>query len=162
MQHEGRHQTPGSIQPEGLFDGLDWGCILRGALLDIALTFVFAVPLALALVGSEPFTQDTPETREAMERVFSSPEGLFWSSMAGLLATVIAAFYGARRAGQHFVRHGGWIAMASMVLGLPFLVGGGGANASSWWLDAAGLAAMLPAGLLGGLLASALASEPTE
>jgi hypothetical protein len=140
--------SPAPIQPEGVFDGLRWGCIFRGALLDIALTVAGSIPLALWLAG--------PDAREALDRALTSPEGLLWSALLGLAATIVGAWYGARRAGALHVRHGGWIAVVSIALGLPFqlLSAGGSAGAYPFWYEAAGLAAMLPAGMLGGLLAS--------
>lgn len=143
-----------SIEPEGIFDGIRWGCVVRGALLDVVLTMVGSVPLLLLLAGPEAFSEE--ETAQAaVDQVLASPEGLFWAAMMGLTATVIGAWYGARRAGVYPLRHGGWVAVVSAALAVPFLLVPGTESSAPTpaWYEAAGLAAMLPAGLLGGALA---------
>lgn len=146
------------IEPRGIFDGLRWGWILRGALLDIVLTAAASIPLLLLLAGPAAFSEDQEVANEAMEIALTSPEGLFWTMLIGLSATAVGACYGARRAGAHHVRHGGWVAVVSLVLGLPFLLvaGSQGGAANPLWYDALSIAGMLPAGLLGGLIARKL------
>jgi hypothetical protein len=146
------------IQPEGIFDGLRWGCVLRGALLDIALSIAASIPLVLWLAGPGAMSEDEATAREAMDRALASPEGLLWSAAIGLAATVIGAWYGARRAGALHVRHGGWVAVASVVIGLPLQLSSASdpAGTPPFWYEAAGLAAMIPAGMLGGFLAGRL------
>ena len=146
------------IEPQGIFDGLRWGCIIRGALLDIVLTAVASIPLLFLLAGPAAFSDDQEVANEAMDRALTSPEGLFWTMLIGFSATVIGAYYGARRAGTHHVRHGGWVAVVSLALGLPLLLlaGSQGGAANPLWYDALSIAGMLPAGLLGGLIAHKL------
>jgi hypothetical protein len=100
--------APTPIQPEGFLDGLRWGCILRGALLDIALTVAGSIPLTLWLAGPGALSEDETTAREALDAL-SSPEALFWGAVLG---------------------------------------------AQPSWYEAIGMIAMLPAGMLGGFLAS--------
>jgi hypothetical protein len=144
---------PNPIRPEGMFDGLRWSWVFRGALLDLALTIAGSIALTLWLAGSAAFSQDEAVAREALERAFSSPEGLAAGALLGLTATLVGAWYGARGAGVLHVRHGGWIAVMSLVLGLPLQLAGGGSD-YPFWYEALGMTAMLPVGMLGGLLAS--------
>ncbi len=148
--------TPTPIQPAGFLDGLQWRWIFRGALLDIALTVAGSIPLILWLAGAAAFSEDDAAAHDALDQALSSPEGLFWSAVLGLAATIVGAYYGARRAGTLHVRHGGWVAVVSMVLGLAFqlLSTAGSSSAYPFWYEAVGLAAMVPAGMLGGYLAS--------
>jgi hypothetical protein len=138
-----------------MFDGLRWDCVFRGALLDIALTIAGSIALTLWLAGPAAFSQDEAVARGALDRAFASQEGMAWTALLGLAATVAGAWYGARRAGRLHVRHGGWVAVASLVLGLPLQLMSSGAGSSAWpfWYEALAMAAMLPAGMLGGLLA---------
>ena len=140
-------QTPKRVE-------IRWGCVVRGALLDLVLTMVGSVPLLLPLAGPEAFSED--ETAQAaVDQALASPEGLLWGAVMGLMATVIAAWYGARRAGVHPLRHGGWVAVVSATLAVPFLLVPGTTSSipTPVWYEAASLAAMLPAGLVGGALA---------
>ncbi len=146
---------PAPIEPHGIFDGLKWGCIVRGALLDILLTAIASIPLVLLLAGPAAFSENQEVADEAMERALTSPEGLFWGMLIGFSATVAGACYGALRAGTHYLRHGGWVAVVSLALGLPLLLlpTTQGSAANPFWYDAISITGMLPAGLLGGLLA---------
>ena len=147
---------PTPIQPDGILDGLKWGCIFRGAVLDIALTWLVSIPLTLLLIGPGVLSKDDATFEDALRQALSSPEGLLWSAVLGLAATIIGAYYGARRAGTLHVSHGGWVAAVSVILGLPFYLLSTAESASAYpmWYEAVGLAAMVPAGMLGGYLAS--------
>jgi hypothetical protein len=153
-----RQEPLAPIEPEGILDGLRWGCIFRGALLDIGLTIAASIPLLLVLAGPAAFSENTDIANEAMDQALTSPEGMFWSMVIGLLATVVGAYYGARRAGSHHLRHGGWVAVVSLALGLPFLLLSSSQAVASnpLWYDSLSIAFVLPAGLLGGLLARQL------
>ncbi len=147
--------TPTPIQPAGFLDGLQWRWIFRGALLDIALTFAGSIPLTLWLAGPAAFSEDDAAAQDALEAL-SSPEGLFWGAVLGLTATIVGAYYGARRAGRLQAVHGGWVAVVSILLGLPFYFLSASEPISSYplWYEVVGLIAMVPAGMLGGVLAS--------
>lgn len=149
------HDLRAPIEPDGLFDGLRWGCIVRGALLDIVLTTVASIPLVLLLAGPAAFSEDDDGANEAIGQALASPEGLFWGTLIGFSATAVGACYGALRAGTHHVRHGGWVAVVSLVLSLPFyfLPATESSVASPLWYEVLTMAGMLPAGLLGGLVA---------
>ena len=149
--------SPAPIEPDGLLDGLDWGSILRGALLDVFLTILASIPLLLYLAGPEAFAEDESVASQAVDEALASPEGLALSFAIGFAGTVAGAYYGSRRAGAFHVRHGGWIAVVSLLLAVPFyLVPGAGSTPSiPLWYDVLGILATVPAGLLGGLLARA-------
>lgn len=148
---------PPSIDPEGLFDGLKWGCIVRGALLDTALTILVVSPLVLMLAGSALFAEDPEVANKAIDHALASPEGLLLSALLGLSATVAGAYYGARRAGQQYLRHGGWVAVVSLLVSLPFLLLPEAQSSipNPAWYDLSTIAAVVPAGLLGGAIARA-------
>ena len=149
------HYPPSPIEPDGIFDGILWGCVIRGALVDLALSIVAGIPLAIWLAGVELLSEDPEVSDAVLDSALASPEGLFWGALLGLLATVVGAFYGANRAGGHYIRHGGWVAMTSLVLGMLLLLvpGGGSSPSAPVWYDFFCMVAMLPAGILGGYLA---------
>ena len=49
---------PGPIEPEGIFTGIHWGCVVRGAVLDLFLTFAAGIPVMLWLAGDAAFSED--------------------------------------------------------------------------------------------------------
>lgn len=151
---------PVPIGPDGLLDGLRWGCIIRGALLDIVLTAIASVPLLLVLAGSAAFSEDRDAADRAIDQALASPEGLLWGALLGLGATVAGAWYGAARAGDSHVRHGGWVAIVSLALALPlYFVTAQSAIPNPLWYEVLTMAGMLPAGLLGGLMARELRGD---
>jgi len=146
---------PPALEPEGVFDGLKWGCIVRGAVLDIVLTVVASIPLLFLLSGGASFSDDEEVATRATDEALASREGMVLSALVGLSATVIGAYYGARRARTLHIRHGGWVAITSLLLGLPFMfLPGAQSNVPTpVWYDALTMVAMLPAGVLGGAIA---------
>ena len=148
--------NPPALEPDGLLDGLRWSFILRGAVLDIALTFVATLAILVWVGGAEAFSGDEESVRRAIDETLVAPEFLLWNLIVGISITTYAAFWAARRAGGFFVRHGGWTAVAATVLGsLSLLLPGDGSGPQTpLWYLCIGYAALIPAGVLGGWLAS--------
>jgi hypothetical protein len=149
------HPSPASIEPPGIFDGLQPGAILLGAIVDNVATAVVSIALVSLLGPAEAFSEDKEASQAAFDALASESEFLFWSLALGLGCTVFGAFVGARRAGSLHVHHGGWVAVASAVIGLMLMLvpGQGAGMAPPLWYEAIGWALLLPAGLLGGALA---------
>lgn len=148
--------TPPSIEPEGLFDGLRWGPILLGGLLDNLLTNLAVIPLMIFFAPAEAFSSDAVAAQEAMEQATLSPGFLSVSFGVGLSITVYASYWASRRAGGSYLRHGGWVAVTSSVMAMLLTLFAGGVSGPQppFWYSALGFAAVIPAGLLGGLLAA--------
>lgn len=147
---------PSPIEPESWLDGLRWSAILRGAVLDIVLTILAGIALVFHLAGGEAFSEDAQAAERALEEALAAPEYLLWSFVIGISITAYAGYWAARRAGVLHVRHGGWTAVVSAVLGSLFLLvpGEGTGPSAPWWYDALALGLMLPAGLFGGWVAA--------
>jgi hypothetical protein len=154
---------PNPIEPDGLLDGLKWGSILFGAVLDNVLTVLGFGLLTASLAGEDAFSQDEEAAKRALQELASSPEFLLFGLLVGVAATATAAFVGARRAGVHHVRHGGWIALCSAALSIvPYLLPGSEPTHSPpVWYEALGWCLLLPSGLAGGYLAARFARPPT-
>lgn len=144
--------SPGPISPDGLFDGIQWSAVALGVLVDLLVTFVAGIPI-LMLLAPDALGADPATAERAMEEAYRSPDFLLASLAAGLAATAYGAWVAARRAGAHPLRHGGWVAMGSLVLGLLPLVWADAGPAPPAWYDLTGIVLMLPAGLLGGRIA---------
>ena len=149
------YPPPRPIEPEGMFDGLSPAAILLGAVVDNIATLLTSFGLILALGATDVFAEDEESSGAAFNELLDSPEFLFWSLVLGLSCTVLGAYVGARRAGQLHVRHGGWIAVASALFGLLFVLvpGQQPEQATPLWYEVLGWALLLPSGLLGGVLA---------
>ena len=147
---------PPSIEPKGLLEDIRWRAVLFGVVVDTVLTIFASGILLLWAAGPEASSFDEEAAAQAVAAALVSPEYLLLSLAVGLLATLIGAYAGARRAGTSHVRHGGWIAVCSALLGLSLylLPGAHTEPTPPFWYDAVGLALILPAGLLGGLVAA--------
>jgi len=154
-------QNPSPIEPDSVFDGLQWSSIFRGAVLDNVLTFLALFPIMLYVAGSEAFSEDEETANQAIDQAIVAPEFLLMSFLVGISITVYAAYWASRRAGVFHLRHGGWTAVASALLATVFLLvpGASAGPVLPLWYQGLGLALMLPAGVFGGWLAFKLA-EP--
>ena len=148
----GPGDTP--IEPEGMLDGIQWGNVARGAVMDLAASWLALIPVLLHLadIGS---LEDEEAIQSAIEQASLSSEFLWLSAAIGLGISVAVAFWVARRAGDRHVLHGGWTAVASVLLGFALTVLAGSAEARPpFWFEALGYSLMIPAGMFGGWLAS--------
>ncbi len=147
---------PSPIEPDSLFDGLRWSPILRGAVLDNVLTLFASLPIMLYFAGADAFAENEETANQAIDHAIATPASLVCLFVVGLSITVYAGFWASRRAGLLHLRHGGWTAVASAVLGSLFLLVPGATvgPAPPLWYSALGLALMIPAGVFGGWLAS--------
>jgi hypothetical protein len=146
---------PPAIGPTGVFEGLRPGAILIGVVIDNLATFV-ATSFLLSLFAAGLAREQGGEiSEEGLESLFTSPEFLLASLVVGLLCTVFAAYVGARRAACFFVPHGAWIAVGSAISSLVlYAFAGQQGPHPPLWFDLLGFTLMIPAGALGGLLAS--------
>ncbi len=152
-------QNPSPIEPDSVFDGLQWSSIFRGAVLDNVLTLVALLPIMFWVAGAEAFTDDEETANRAIDQAIGAPEFLLWSFIVGISITAYAGFWASRRAGVFHLRHGGWTAVASVLLASVFLLAPGATAgpAPPLWFDGLGLSLMVPAGVFGGWLASKVA-----
>ncbi len=144
--------APSPIAPEGYLEGISWRAVALGVAVDIGVTFVGNIPL-MAVLAPGAFAEDRAAADQAMEQAYASPEFLIVGFAIGLVATVYGAYVGAKSAGAQFLRHGGWIAIVSLLIGLLPLAFWDLGPGPPQWYEALGAILMLPAGLLGGHLA---------
>jgi uncharacterized protein YqgC (DUF456 family) len=148
--------SPPPIEPEGIFDGLRWSLILRGAVLDIFLTTFALFPIMLFVAGGEAISENEQAAKQAINQAATASDFLILSFIAGISITAYAGYWASRRAGASHLRHGGWTAVASAALSsfLLLLPGSSAGPAPPVWYDALALALMVPAGVFGGWVAS--------
>ena len=89
-------------------------------------------------------------SRAAEARAYESDLVNLISLIAGLGCTLLGGIVAARRAGRSFVRHGGWVGVVSLVLGVALLALFPQETLQPAWVQVLGLLLIVPAGMLGG------------
>jgi len=150
---------PSSIEPTSIFSGLRPLPILYGALVDHVATFFAGTVLFVVLAADRSIDLSEEISDEALAEVLASPEFLLYSFIAGAFCTVLGGFLGARRAGCQYTRHGAFIGLASILIGLLVFVLPPPAEPAPLWYDLLGAAVIIPCGAAGGWLAEKASSE---
>jgi hypothetical protein len=126
-----------------------------GVVVDNLATLLAGLVLLSIFAAREGLGRDGVISEEAYEALTSSPEFLIASLVLGLACTGLGAFVGARRAGSSFARHGGWIGAGSAMVGLALSLSAEPVRTPPpLWLEFIGYVLVIPAGVLGGLLAA--------
>jgi hypothetical protein len=92
-------------------------------------------------------------TEEDFDAIAASPEFLIGFFVLGTACTVLGGFVAGSRAGREHVRHGAWVGIVNIVLGLVLLAIPQPDSEMPGWLDALGFVVVVPAAALGGYLA---------
>ena len=150
---------PPSIEPTSVFSGLRPLPILYGALVDHVATFLAGTALFVVLAADRSIDLSEEISEEALAEVLASPEFLLCSFIVGALCTVFGGFLGARRAGCQHARHGAFVGLASILIGLLVFVLPAAAEPTPLWYDLLGAAVVIPCGAVGGWLAEKASSE---
>ncbi len=135
--------------PEGPFDGLSYRAVALGVAVDHVASLIYGTALTLVLASEEIASSDEAVAEAALEAVVTSPGFVISALVGGTICTILAAFVGARYAGDYYRRHGAWIAAGSAALALLWFP----VREAMSWLDWAALFFIIPAGILGGALA---------
>lgn len=151
--------APPPIGPPGVFEGLRPGAILLGAVIDNLATLAASLLLLIVFSAGLAFDEAGEVSEEQVEALMQSTGFLIASLVAGTLCTVLGAYVGAKRAGRAYLRHGGWVAVASAAFALLFYVAPSEGTQIPIWLDILGWLLVIPAGLAGGALAGRGAPE---
>jgi putative membrane protein (TIGR04086 family) len=145
---------PPGIEAPGIFTGLHPRAILIGVVVDSLATLVAGFALVSVFAARQGPGPDGGVSDEALDSLTASPEFLLASLVVGLACTSLGGFVGARRAGTSFARHGGWIGVGSALVALLLSVASGpDPSPPPLWFELAGYLLVIPAGVLGGLLA---------
>jgi len=160
---------PGPVgDSASILSGLRLGPIMVGVAVDWILTTLFSVALTRSYLDPGIFALEGAERDAAfkagIELLFVSTDFLLASLLTGMLATVMAAYVGARRAGTLPLKHGLAVALMSglSVLLVYVLPGEEPSLQVPLWYDALGWVLLVPAGILGGYLARQLASTGSD
>jgi len=143
--------------------GLRPRAILLGVIVDSLATLAASFVLMSILAARQGLGPDGDVSEEALDSLASSPEFLLASLVVGLACTSLGGFVGARLAGSSFARHGGWIGVGSAVVALVLSVAAGpDPSPPPLSFELASYLLLIPAGVLGGLLAEVRARRRTS
>ena len=127
--------------------------ILVGTIVDNLATLVAGTGLfiALAVKSSINFADDVPD--DVIEGLSLTPLFLFWSFVLGALCTVLGGYVGARYAGCLYSKHGVFVGLASLLIGLAGYLFPVSGEPTLLWYDLLGVLLVVPCGAVGGWLA---------
>ncbi|NIX15062.1 MAG: hypothetical protein GWN11_04080 [Candidatus Dadabacteria bacterium] len=140
-------QSTQSIEPEGMFSGLNFKAIIVGVLADIVSTLIFGMILTTVLLVKQ-YGADIPE--DGIDNILKSNSNLYLYLLLGLTCTVLGGFVGGRMAGAFEIRHGGWVGTASLITGVILEMLSNQEQVYPDWYMYISFAGIIPAGVLGG------------
>lgn len=159
---ESREPTPPSIQAMGFFTGLRALPIAVGAFVDNVATLLgglFFLSIQVDRYGIRP-GDELPE--EVLKTLQNDPSLLSASLLIGTLATCLGGYTAARLAGCHRVRHGAFVGLVGVLLGLLAYGPAPAVERPPLWYDLLGFSILIPAGAIGGALADFLAGKNVQ
>jgi hypothetical protein len=148
------HSPPPPIEPSNVFAGLRPRAILIGLVVDILASLAVMMGLIVVLAADRGLGLEEDVSEEAVAELASSPEFLLWSFVLGVLCTALGGYVGARHAGCHYTRHGAFVGVASLLLGLLVYAATDTGPTAPLWYDLVAFLIVVPAGAAGGWLAS--------
>ena len=142
-------QIPQTIEPEGMFSGLNIKAIIAGVIADIFSTIVLSMILFTVLAVKQ---YGTDFSEDAIDNLLKIDRNLYLFLLLGLSCTAFGGFIGARIAGVFEIRHGGWVGAASLITGVVMEMLFQQEQTYPDWYMYISFAAIIPAGVLGGYI----------
>ena len=153
MQYDPRQSgAPAPIEPTGFFTGIQLRPVITGVMLDTIATYVLG-----ALYFTFAVAKGAATNEEAIAAYWLTSEGLMASLLLGSLGTAIGGFYAGYKAGRLEMKHGGLVAVGSIILSLLMQLVAAESELPEWFIGLS-LTAAIPAGVLGGFLAEVFKS----
>ena len=155
-------KAPLPTDEPGFFTGLRALPIGIGAFVDNLATMIggmLFLSVQVERYGIRP-GDELPE--EMLRALQSDPSLLAGSLMIGILATGLGGYTAARVAGEYRVRHGAFVGLVGVALGLLAFGPSPTAERPPLWFDLLRFLALIPAGALGGALADFAAHRGAE
>ena len=140
------------IEPDGPLSGLRVGAVLVGFIVDNVATALAGILIYFLILLRVGWNLEGEIPEEALESASDSAEFLVSMAIVGTLCTVLGGYVASRRAARFYVRHGAFVGIADILLGLVLLAVS--PPEPSWlWFDLLGFIVVVPAGATGGYLA---------
>jgi putative membrane protein (TIGR04086 family) len=154
MEYDARQtgKPPSPIEPTGFFTGVQIRPIIVGVVVDYIATYAGIYAYIFIYLANE-LSKQGEVTGEQIRDYMSSPEGLMVGFVIGALATVLGGFVAARQAGRLEIKHGALVGFASLLLSFIEQSLQEESVPLPEWFRFLSIAAIVPAGALGGFLA---------
>ena len=157
------HEQPApELEPQGFFTGIRPLAVVIGALVDNVTTLILSL-LLLSIVASS-YGESLGELDESALEALSRDPGVLVSSMVlGSFCTGFGGFMAARIAASHRARHGAFVGLFAIAMGLVSYGSGTAAHPPvPLWYDLLGFGLLVPVGALGGWLSSLTSSAELD
>ena len=159
---ESQTPHPSPVEAPGFFTGLRALPIAVGAFVDNLATMLgglFFLSVQVDRYGIRP-GDELPE--EVVRTLQNDPSLLAASLVIGTLATGLGGYAAARLAGCHRARHGAFVGLVGVMLGLLAYAPATAVERPPLWFDLLGFLLLIPAGALGGALAQLIAGRTSR
>jgi len=145
-------KPPSPIGPTGFFTGVQIRPIIVGVVVDYIATYAGIYAYFFIYLAKE-LSKQGEVTGDRIRDYMTSPEGLLIGFAIGTLATVLGGFVAARKAGKLEIKHGALVGFGSLILSIVEQSLQGEPAPVPDWFRFLSIAAIIPAGALGGFLA---------
>lgn len=150
------NMPPTPVQPTGFFTGVQIFPVIVGVVVDYIATYVVMygylfLYLAPELSKKGEVTEDT--LLRYLTQYMTSPEGLAVAFVIGTACTALGGFVAARRAGSFEIKHGAFVGLGSLIVAFIEQASQQEAVPIPEWFRLLSVAAIIPAGALGGFVA---------
>jgi putative membrane protein (TIGR04086 family) len=156
MQYDTRQtaRPPSPVEPTGFFTGVQIRPIIVGVVVDYIATYAGTYAYFFIYLTKE-LSKQGEVTEETIRNYMTSPEGLIIGFVIGVLGTALGGFVAAHKAGKLEVKHGALVGLCSLIL--SFIEQSLQEESASLpeWFRFLSIAAIIPAGALGGFVAGA-------
>ncbi|HXV83867.1 MAG TPA: TIGR04086 family membrane protein [Candidatus Binatia bacterium] len=147
-------KPPPPVEPTGFFTGVQIRPIIVGVVVDYIATYA-GIYTYFFIYLAEELSKQGEVTEEQIRNYMLSPEGLMVGFTIGVLATALGGFVAARQAGKLEIKHGALVGFASLILSFVEQSLQEESVPLPEWFRFLSIAAIIPAGALGGYLAEA-------
>jgi putative membrane protein (TIGR04086 family) len=156
MQYDTRQtgKPPAPVEPTGFFTGVQIRPIIIGVVVDYVATYAATYAFFFIYLAKE-LSKQGEVAGDQIRDYMTSPEGLMIGFAIGVLGTALGGFVAAAKAGKLEIKHGALVGLCSLLL--SFIEQSLQEESASLpeWFRLLSIAAIIPAGALGGFLAEA-------
>jgi hypothetical protein len=162
MQYDAQQsgKPPSPIGPSGFFTGVQIRPIILGVVVDYVATYAGMYAYFFVYLAKELSKQGEVQG-DLITKYMVSPEGLAVGFAIGVLGTALGGFVAAVKAGKLEVKHGALVGVCSLILSLIEQSLQGESLPLPEWFRFLSIAAIIPAGALGGFLVEAFKGGST-
>jgi putative membrane protein (TIGR04086 family) len=156
MQYDTRQteKPPSPIAPTGFFTGVQVRPIIVGVVVDYIATYAGTYAYFFIYLAKE-LSKQGEVTGDQIRDYMTSPEGLMVGFIIGVLGTALGGFVAAVKAGKLEIKHGALVGFCSLILSFIEQSLQEESLPLPEWFRFLSIAAIIPAGALGGFLAEA-------